>query len=161
MKRLLRVLVLSAGVFALLQWPGSINVKAFDMECVAGIETSMDDYCASCCWNSAPTTIATYSDGGSGAWCYTTGSVNCNGVLDPNNCTAGMCGTFQYSDKYQSSYCCSGNGGACTTDAGCCSPYLCGSGGFCRYCINDGLVCTADADCCSGFCDPAYGRCNT
>jgi hypothetical protein len=97
MKRVFRVLVLSAGAFILLQGPHPPKVRA-DMECVKSIATDYEDYCVYCCKNSWPTQIATYiTDGSLGSWCYTTGSVNCGGVSDPSNCTASQCGTFQYS----------------------------------------------------------------
>ena len=97
MKKLVRFFILAAAVIVLFQARPIPTVRAFDHECVKGIATDQEYNCPWCCWNQWPDTIATYeTDGGYGQWSYQWANGNCNGVLDPNQCTPSQCGSYQY-----------------------------------------------------------------
>jgi hypothetical protein len=153
--RLIRILILTAGVLVLLHDTRRVRAQT-NHECITSFDTE-SQYCDSTCckdsWDSFSVITGT-SDTDSGQTSSYWASGSCQGLANgaPSSCTASACGSFQYTTTYTDSTCCQVSTEACDYDNDCCSGLTCNSAGICMTCFNTGTSCSGGADCCSGSC---------
>ena len=106
--RLIRILILTAGVLVLLHDTRRVRAQT-NHECITSFDTE-SHYCDSTCckdsWDSFSVITGT-SDTDSGQTSSYWASGSCQGLANgaPSSCTASACGSFQYTTTYTASTC--------------------------------------------------------